>query len=394
MSCCNPSIPQTPFRSDSSGCFKKRVYTMLARSSRSGNPTQLGWLLTIQRLQEQFVGQFIASFSVPPRRLTFDIDAVDDPAHGEQQLVLFHGYFDQYQYFPLFITCAENDQVVMLSLRHGSAHAALGADDDVEFLVTRLRQVWPDVQICIRGDAGCGMPWMYRVCERLNVDFLFGITSNSVLRDASEALLDEAVASFEQSNTPQRLFDAFWYKAGTWEHARWVIVKAEAHAQGTNRRFIVTNRPGALVLPAAAHDEYAERGESENRNKELKCDLQMDRTSDHRFCANYFRLYLHCAAFNLLVRFRHAMALPPLVEPATEVPTEALADDERLSLDGKRVSPPWTRRKQLCDNSIGEFPSYWSLGNAGVKDQCSDGRHAGSRRRLFRLVTTRVAPTS
>ena len=87
--------------------------------------------------------------------------ALDDPAHGRQQLVLFHGYFGQYQYFPSFITCADNDQVVMLSLRPGAVHAALGADDDLAYLVTRLRQAWPHVRICVRGDAGYGMPWMY-----------------------------------------------------------------------------------------------------------------------------------------------------------------------------------------------------------------------------------------
>jgi hypothetical protein len=66
---------------------------------------------------------------------------------SDQQLVLFHGYFDQYQYFPSFITCADNDQTVVLSLRPGAVHAALGADDDLEHLVRRLRQVWPGVHI-------------------------------------------------------------------------------------------------------------------------------------------------------------------------------------------------------------------------------------------------------
>ncbi len=108
-----------------------------------------------------------------------------------------------------------------------------------------------------------------------------------------------------------------------------VIVKAEANAQGTNRRFIVTNRAGAQVVPGAAYDDYAERGESENRNKELKCGLQIDRTSDHRFMANFFRLYLHAAAFNLMARFRQAMALPPLPEPPPAVPPQALKDAER-----------------------------------------------------------------
>ena len=36
----------------------------------------------------------------------------------------------------------------------------------------------------------------------------------------------------------------------------------------------------------------------------------MDRLSDHRFVANYFRLYLHAAALNLLVRLRREVAAP------------------------------------------------------------------------------------
>jgi hypothetical protein len=284
---------------------------------------------SLKRLRDVFIDQFIASFPQPPRHLTFDLDAVDDPAHGAQQLVLFHGYFEQYQYFPSFITSADNDQVVVLSLRHGSAHAALGADDDLEHLVRRLRQAWPTVHIHVRGDAGYGMPWMYSVCERLGIDYTFGLSANKVLQNASDGLLEEAVAAFAATGIPQRLFDGFWYQAGTWPHRRWVIVKVEAHVQGTNRRFIVSNRPGARVMIEGTYDEYAMRGESENRNKELKCDLAMDRTSDHRFLANFFRLYLHGLAFNLLVRLRQAVACPPLPEPGTTVPVEALEGQAR-----------------------------------------------------------------
>jgi len=294
-------------------------------------------IASLKRLRDLFIDQFIASFPTPPRHLTFDLDAVDDPAHGEQQLVLFHGYFDQYQYFPTFITSADNDQTVVLSLRPGAVHAALGADDDLEHLVRRVRQAWPDVHIHVRGDAGCGVPWMYAVCERLSVDYTFGLSGNSVLKACSETLLAQAVANFQASHEPQRLFDGFWYQAGTWSTPRWVIVKAEAHAKGTNRRFIVTNRPGARVVLEPAYDDYAARGESENRNKELKCDLAIDRTSDHRFLANFFRLYLHAAAHNLVVRLRRAFATPPpapgptLLDPTatSDVPTEALAGAAR-----------------------------------------------------------------
>jgi hypothetical protein len=294
-------------------------------------------IASLKRLRDVIIDQFIASFAVPPKHLVFDLDAVDDPAHGEQQLVLFHGYFDQYQYFPSFITCADNDQTVVLSLRAGAVHAALGADDDLEYLVLRLRQAWPGVHIYVRGDAGYGVPWMYHVCERLSLDYTFGLASNNVLKKRSESLLEQAQANFAVTGQPQRLFDAFWYQAGSWSTPRWVIVKAEANAQGTNRRFIVSNRPGARVVPEAAYDDYAARGECENRNKELKCGLKIDRTSDHRFLANFFRLYLHVAANNLLVRLRRAIATPPPALPTTSldpadsepVPSEALAGEAR-----------------------------------------------------------------
>ena len=94
-----------------------------------------------------------------------------------------------------------------------------------------------------------------------------------------------------------------------------MVAKAEANDRGTNRRFVVTNRPGAVVIPGPTYDEYAGRGESENRNKEFKCDLAMDRLSDHRFVANYFRLYLHAAAMNLLVRLRRFIAEPLPARP-------------------------------------------------------------------------------
>jgi hypothetical protein len=302
---------------------------------------------SLKRLRDAFIDQFIASFATPPRRLTLDLDAIDDPAHGHQQLTFWHGYYDQNQYLPLVITCADNDQFVMLSLRPGNVHAALGADDDLEYLAQRLRQAWPDVVIIVRGDAGFGVPWMYDVCERLRLLYTFGLCSNAVLQRHSDELLAQAVAGWEQERqvaaaadrpaVAQRLFTGFWYQAGTWPEPRWVVAKAEANAQGTNRRFVVSTRPGAALLPEATYDEYAERGESENRNKEFKCDLAMDRLSDHRFLANYFRLYLHAAALNLLVRFRRCTSLPAWRRPPAP---EAEAAARRRHFRRRRQEDP------------------------------------------------------
>ena len=296
------------------------------------------------RLRALFVDQFIAPFAQPPRTLTFDLDAVDDPTHGSQQLSLFHGFYEQYQYLPLVLTSADADRVVMLGLRHGTATAWLGADDDLEYLVNRLRTAWPTVRILVRGDAGFGKPVMLDACERLGVEYTFGLSANAVLQRLSEQLLAEAVRGFEETHEPQRRFTGFAYQAGSWPAARRVIVKAEANAQGTNRRFVVTNRPGAPVCLEATYDEYAMRGESENRNKELKCGLAIDRLSDHRFVANLFRMYLHGAASNLLVRLRREIATRHLCRrgsrwpgPSGSVIRRRVAAATRW---GKAIRPP------------------------------------------------------
>ncbi len=288
------------------------------------------------RLRDLLIDQFIASFDEPPQRLTLDIDPFDDPTHGQQQLTFFHGYYRQYQYLPRVITCAENDLVLSLTLLYGSAHPALAAAEDIEYVVSRLRNVWPDVRIHLRGDSGLGVPEMYHICERLEVDYTLGIGMNARLKKFSNSLMETAVERYETTGWPQRLFTAFWYRADSWPAQRWVVIKCEAHAQGTNRRAVVTNRPGAVVLPGAAYDAYADRGESENRNKELKRGLAADRLSDHRYFANLFRLYLHTAAYNLLVRMRQVTELPSPEEATQEVPVEALVGRKRRAHHNRR----------------------------------------------------------
>lgn len=288
------------------------------------------------RLRDMLIDQFIASFDEPPQRLTLDIDPFDDPTHGQQQLTFFHGYYRQYQYLPRVITCAENDLVLSLCLLYGSAHPTLGAAEDLEYVVGRLREAWPEVRIHVRGDSGFGVPEMYDTCQRLEVDYTLGMGLNARLKKFTDSLLETAVERYEALGQPQRLFTAFWYRAASWPAQRWVVVKCEANAQGTNRRAVVTNRPGAFVLPGAAYDAYADRGESENRNKELKGGLQADRLSDHRYFANLFRLYLHTAAYNLLVHMRHVTELPLPEDERQEVPVEALAGRSRRDHHNRR----------------------------------------------------------
>jgi len=82
--------------------------------SRFENAVTPGDLL---RLEDGYIQCFVDSFDEPPTEITLDIDVFDDPAHGQQQLILFHGFYKQYQYLVRAITCAENDMVVLPAWR-------------------------------------------------------------------------------------------------------------------------------------------------------------------------------------------------------------------------------------------------------------------------------------
>src|SRR5262249_9638404 len=53
------------------------------------------------QLRDEFAERFIQSFNDPPLRTSLDWYPFDDPAHGRQQLIMFHGSYDQYQYLPI-----------------------------------------------------------------------------------------------------------------------------------------------------------------------------------------------------------------------------------------------------------------------------------------------------
>jgi Transposase DDE domain group 1 len=258
----------------------------------------------IERLKEKNGGTL-------PDSVTLDLDATDDPAHGDQQLVLFHGYYGQYQYFPLVISEPTTKHAFLVWLRPGTVHAALGADDDLLKVVNALRAERPDVRIHVRGDAAFGMPWMYQACEGNDLTYTLGFSANPRLKRLTDGLMTRAVEQCQKTGHKQRLFTRFAYRADGWDRDRIVVAKAECHAGGTNLRFVITNLPTESDERARArYDGYIERGESEQRMDELKNGLHAGRLSCSRFLANFWRLLLHAAAYNLLNGLRDHQQVP------------------------------------------------------------------------------------
>jgi hypothetical protein len=252
------------------------------------------------KIAEVLVDQFLAAHPTPPAHLILDFDATDDPVHGKQEGRFFHGYYDHHCFLPFYVFCG--DELLAAYLRPSNIDAAKHARAVLKLLVDKLRAVWPEVKITVRGDSGFCRWRLMRWCDSHGIGYVLGLAKNPVLERAARDEIARAGRQFQRTGQPQRIFGSFGYAAASWDRSRRVIVKAEHNAQGANPRFVVANVPGDAQ--ELYEDVYCQRGEMENRIKEQQLDLFADRTSCHRFLANQFRLLLSSAAYVLVQALR------------------------------------------------------------------------------------------
>jgi hypothetical protein len=149
---------------------------------------------------------------------------------------------------------------------------------------------------------------MYQYCEENGLFYAFGYATNAVLKRRAERRLATVKLAAQFWQTSIQHFEVLEdYEAGSWPHPRRILVKLEANAQGTNRRFVVTNLSGHPQ--GLYHGFYVQRGRvPEQPIGEWKNDLLGDRLSAHGFTANGMRLGLHTLAYAIMVLFREALA--------------------------------------------------------------------------------------
>ncbi|MEK7862638.1 MAG: IS1380 family transposase [Chloroflexota bacterium] len=249
------------------------------------------------------------------RRAVIDLDGTEDPAHGQQSFAFFNGFYDSYCFLPLvgFLSIdGESEQHLFYArLRPGVKSSGRGVIPLLRRTVARLRTLRPHTKILVRLDAGFVTPLLLDVLEELKVDYVLGLPANIVVLRRSKPFLRGLRRSVRKSGNSERRYGVLSYAAKTWSHERRVVVKAEVlapppndpkRAIKTNVRFVVTNlRAGPQHVYESV---YCVRGDSENRIKELKGDLEMDRTSCTSFTANQVRVLMTAAAYALFQEMR------------------------------------------------------------------------------------------
>ena len=251
-----------------------------------------------------FVNLFIQANKTAPRRLILDLDATDDPVHGNQEDRFFHGYYKCYCYLPLYIFCGR--ELLLAKLRPANIDASAGSKEEIAWIVARLRQQWPGAEVWLRADSGFCREELMAWCEASNVHYVFGLARNARLEAEIAGELAEAKQKAAESGKAERIFKEFQYTTRkSWSRERRVVAKAGHLPKGANPRFIVTSLTGEEVKAQELYEKiYCARGEMENRIKECQLDLMADRTSAATLRANQLRLWFSSLAYVLVTALR------------------------------------------------------------------------------------------
>jgi hypothetical protein len=247
-------------------------------------------------------------------RITLDLDPTDDPTHGQQEFAFFNGHYDTWCYLPVVATVTFNDEAAQFAvaavLRPGKAPARLGARGIRRALLRKLRIAFPAATFRVRLDGGFASAKLFTFLEREQVESLVAMPSNRRLDKRAQRLMGRARVLSRQRGETAHLYGETQYAAQTWARRRRVIIKAEVgrhpgRAPKNNPRFVVTN---LTAPPQAVYALYCQRGDVENRLKELHHGREMDRTSCSKFRANQFRVLLTLAAYILFQELRRRAA--------------------------------------------------------------------------------------
>jgi hypothetical protein len=79
------------------------------------------------------------------------------------------------------------------------------------------------------------------MCEKKDVKYVFGLSSNAVLKRKINYLIDLARLQYFRTQEKARLFSDVYYAAKSWHKPRRIVMKAEWLEKGGNPRFLVTN---------------------------------------------------------------------------------------------------------------------------------------------------------
>ena len=259
---------------------------------------------TIIDLNKLLVEQFISNYKSPPKEIILDIDWTDVELYGNQEERYYHGYYKEYCYIPLHVTCG--DELLVSYLRPANKDGFRHSWAIIGLLIKRLRQSFPDVRIIIRADSGFMRHKFLGWLELKGVEYIIGMAKNSRLVSYLSEEIDKVNDLYQQSNNHETIsyYKYLSYSASSWRKERRILSKIERNYHGRNTRFVVSNISGDISASSLYKDMYCMRGDMENKIKYVQLDMFGDRMSSSRYLSNSFRLMLSSLAYTLIQKLK------------------------------------------------------------------------------------------
>lgn len=254
----------------------------------------------LYKMAEVLLNSFMASYKTPPAFIIIDADDTNSTTYGQQELNFYNHYYGDYCYMPLHIYEGVSGKLISTILKPGRRSKSVDVFAILSRIIKRLKLKWPKTMVILRGDGHfCSKELMTYSSNTKNVEFITGLTGNSVLNVKCNTTKESAEREYKQYKKPVKRYHSFMYQANSWSREERVVVKVEVSSKGTNIRFIVSSFQ-TVRAKVLYQEGYCARGAAELRIKDHKTYLNSDRMSCSSFKANQFRLFLHSAAYVLI----------------------------------------------------------------------------------------------
>jgi hypothetical protein len=291
--------------------------------------------------------------------MTIDVDSSVITRYGNQQKAEV-GYNPKKKgrpsHHPLMAFCEELKMVVNGWMRGGKTHSSTNA---IEFLSETLRIVGEQNVGLLRGDVGF---YSHRIMNFLEqrphpVSYLFKVRMTTGVQ---KRILEQRDWHGCDDVVKEAIYSEIQYKSSGWKDSRRVIIvgipkKERPSSSGwlfseyallDRYEFhgFVTNTNCSTV---EVHRKYNQRGDSENRIKELKYDYAIDSFAMNSFTATDAAFRFVLLAYNIMAIFKQAVLQPRVNHRLSTIKFQCIAIGSylvkssrkkilKLSAEGKR----------------------------------------------------------
>jgi len=192
------------------------------------------------RMANAMIDVFCESYDAPPTSITLDIDETFDAAHGQQQLSFWNGFYGERGFLPIHVYDTATGRPLACVLRTAKTPSGQELRAQLRRLIRRIRRYWPWTRIVLRGDGHYSRPEVMAWCEaRENLDYIFGLPSNSALRKDPIVAGARDVCAVRRAKEQLPVLRGFCetrYAAASWVGVqRRVIARISAANIGPNR---------------------------------------------------------------------------------------------------------------------------------------------------------------